>query len=336
VKEEDDMQSELVVAEEQEKITAGTLPSTREHLALKNILLPTDFSADSVKALNYAAALAQQFDGVLWLLHVAEPAPTFSGYEGIPVASIETEQLTRAEAQMAEFAAKYLPQSISVTSLVRYGSAVKEISALASAREIDLLVISTHGRTGVSHAIYGSLAERILHHAPCPILVVRNEEHDFLQDGADPESAKIIRLRRILAPVDFSVCSRKALHYAEAFANQFGAEIHCAHILEPEKPMIVFETESFRKTQEIDASRKFAEAVNAIDASVQVESAIKSGHPDREIVELATERDIDLIILGEHSRSGLKRFLVGSTIDEVLKRAHCPVLIVRETEHEFA
>lgn len=327
------MQVEVVERPECEAASASVF-SPHERLHLKNILVPTDFSTESIKPLLYGLALAQQFDSVLWLLHVIEPPPAFAGFDGIPISTGEGETTGKAEAHMAEFAAKHIPSHIAVTSLVRWGSTIGEISALATARNLDLTVISTHGRTGLSRALYGSMAEKILHRAPCPILVVRENEHDFVEDSSVSE-AKTIKLNRILVPVDFTDCSKKAVRYAEAFAWEFNAEIHCVHFLEPEKPLIVVETESFRKAHEDEARREMAAQLKQIDPSIRVESAIKSAAPACGIVDLADERKVDLIILGEHSRSGAKRLLLGGTTDEVLKRVRCPTLVVRETEHEF-
>lgn len=324
------MQHEVIEQPEREGVLESALSSHRR-LRLKNILVPTDFSNESVKAVRYGVALSQQFEGVLWLLHVIEPAPAFAGFEGIPSVMDQEHEAAKAEAQMAEFAAKHIPPGVAVTSIVRHGSTVGEISALAKARDLDLVLISTHGRTGFSRAVYGSMAERILHHAPCPILIVREDENEFVEDSPALE----IHLHRILVPLDFTECSRKALKYAEALAWKFNATLHCVHLLEPEKPLIVVETESFRKAGEDGAGAKMAAELKAIDPALHVETTIQPGDPHCKIVELAGERQINLIILGEHSRSGTRRFLMGSTIDEVLKHARCPTLVVREIEHEF-
>jgi nucleotide-binding universal stress UspA family protein len=324
------MQIEVI---ERPEVEPSVKPSRfGEQVHLKNILVPTDFSAESVKALHYGVALSQQFDATLWLVHIIEPAPAFGGFEGIPIVVETDRQVQDAEARMAEFAAKNIPADVAVTSLVRSGSIVGEISALAKARNLDLAIISTHARTGINRALFGSMAEKILHHAPCPVLIVREQEHEFL---ADSNTGKAIQLNRILVPLDFSDCAKKAVRYAQALANQFNAQIFCVHVLEPEKPMIVFETEGFRKTHEMEARKEMDALLEQIRPAVEIEAEIKSGAPHHEIVDLAERRQIDLIILGEHSHSGMKRFWLGSTTDEIVKNAHCPVLVVREIEHEF-
>jgi nucleotide-binding universal stress UspA family protein len=307
-----------------------------QRLRLKNILVPTDFSETSVEALEYASAFAQRFEATLWLIHIVEPAPSFAGAEGVsfPIAPSEPERLSDAKHLMAGFAVKHVPSSIPVTSLVKHGSAVAEISALAEERNIDLVIASTHGRTGVNRAMFGSVTERIVHHAPCPILIVREGEREFLEEASIEDQAKEIRLNRILVNVDFSDCSKKALRYAEALAKQFKSEIFCLHVLEPEKPFLIVETEGFRKSQRVEAERQMLALLKEMDRSIQVDSAIRSGTP-RVIFDLADERKIDLIIVGEHQRSRMGRFLFGSTTNQAVWHARCPVLVVREIEHEF-
>jgi universal stress protein A len=302
---------------------------------LKNILVPTDLSEDSAKAVKYAAALAQEFDSVVWLLNVSEIMPAFTGVEGVAIAMDPREELGRAEERMAEFAAKHVPAGVSVTSLVRQGRFVDEVSALAKDRSIDLVVISTHARTGWSRTIYGSLAERVLHHAPCPVLIVREDERDFFEEEIGVDGPARLRLRKIVAPLDLTACSKKTLRYAEAFAMTFGAELFCVHVIEPEKPKIVIETEALEKKHELAAGREFSARLQQLNSSVRMQSEIRHGLPHCEIVSAADERGADLIIMGEHCRSAARRFLVGSTADRVLESAHCPILVVREVEHEF-
>jgi nucleotide-binding universal stress UspA family protein len=325
------MQTEMMEGTAVQEEFAGA----RGELRLKNILVPTDFTESSIKALDYGMALAQQFDAVLWLVHIVEPSPAFSGLEGVPITVAEPEEEVNYEGLMAEFAAKHIPPGVAVTSLVRHGSAVAEISDLARTRNIDLVVISTHARKGLDRALFGGMAERILHHAPCPILVVRQDEHEFLRSGPDPEGPMTIQLNRILAPVDFSECSKKAVQYAQAFARTFDAEILCVHVLPHEKPMIIFETEGYRKRAELESRKKMEAQLAMMDPAIRLESEIVSGPAHGEIVALAGKREVDMIILGEHCHSETKRHILGTTTDHVIRHAHCPVLVVREFEREF-
>src|ERR1043165_65158 len=312
--------------------TAASNSRTSKRIRIENILVPTDFSENSLKTLAYGIAMARQFGATLSLLHIVEPTAPFTGLEAVPIVLDGNEQLSSAENRMAEFAALHVPADIAVTSLVRLGSAVHEISDFAKSHNIDLMIASVHPHNRVSRALFGGITERIIHEAPCPILIVREHEHDFFEaDGAGG-----IRIHRILAPVDFTPCSEKALRYAVAFGQQFDAEVFCLHVVETDKPLIIMETESYRKTHEIEASNNMNALIREVDGSVRFETGIVTGSPHHEIIDAADDCECDMIVIGEHCRSGVfGRFMLGSTADEVVKGAHCPILIVRPHEHEF-
>ena len=145
-------------------------------------------------------------------------------------------------------------------------------------------------------------------------------------------------LKRILVPVDFSACSLKALRYAVPFAERFGADIYLLNVIEPgpfndfsSMPLMVPEEELLADAQQ----RLLKLAENEIEELVPVNAQVRSGRAAHEIVELAKSLRIDLIILGTHGHTGLKRVLMGSTTEQVVRQAHCPVFVVREVEHEF-
>lgn len=298
-------------------------------IQLKTILVPTDFSPVSAKALRYAVALAMQFDAKLSLLHALNPSPSYTGMETIPIGLDDKQMTANAEKRLQEFSAKHVPADVPITSLVRHGSTEREIANFAKENNIDLVVASTHKHPRVSRALFGGVTEHIVHRAPCPILIVREDEHEFVDSA-------MIRIERILAPVDFSETSRKALRYAVAIASQFNARILCLHVQEPEYPKILFETESYERSQREVAEGKLEALVREVDGAVPLESRLVTAVPERAIVELAREGEMDLIILGEHCRTGIfGRFMLGSTTDEVVKHAHCPILVVRPVEREF-
>jgi nucleotide-binding universal stress UspA family protein len=310
----------------------------QEVFRLKDILVCTDFSAESIKALSYATAFAQKFNAKLWLIHIGEPTPAFSGLEGIPIIIDDAQLQKNSERRLAEFAAEHIPSNVSVSPLVRNGSAFEEIVSIAKARNIDLIIISTHGRTGLKRILFGSTAERIVQRAPCPVLVVRDREHDFLQKPSKSDGERAIKLDRILAPTDFSDCSKKALQYAIAFAKQFRSEIQCLHVLEilyEVEEAGIAETQAFQKSRQEASKRQMETFVEEAIGQAPAKGEIKLGSPYREIIQMADDRHVDLIIIGTHGRSGLGHFLLGSTTERVVRHARCPVLVVREREHEF-
>lgn len=149
-------------------------------LRLKRILVPVDFSDHSVKAMRYAVRFAEQFGASLVLVHVAEPV-RYPESIIIPPAMEEAnrELVKRTRAALAKFAAREVPARLACQNVVRLGSAYEEIAAAAKDTDADLIVIATHGHTGLKHLVLGSTAERVVRHAPCPVLTVREREHEF-------------------------------------------------------------------------------------------------------------------------------------------------------------
>lgn len=142
---------------------------------IKRILVPVDFSDCSKKALKYALPLASQFDAELTLLHVVQPA------QGVPeMPSLDVQVLAAAEKSL-EALRSTLPAAVaSSNSVVREGNPYAEIVAAAKELDADLIVLSTHGRTGLAHVLLGSTAEKVVRHAGCPVLIVREREHEFV------------------------------------------------------------------------------------------------------------------------------------------------------------
>lgn len=147
---------------------------------LKKVLVPIDFSACSRKALVYALRFAQQFGAQLLLVHVVEPMIV---PENVLMAVPELPEaggnlVNDAQERLAQLARKEIPSEIKVTTLVRVGRPFHEIIETAKAEEVDLITIATHGYTGLKHVFLGSTAERVVRHASCPVLTVREPEHD--------------------------------------------------------------------------------------------------------------------------------------------------------------
>ena len=149
---------------------------------LKRILVPVDFSPLSKKALLYAARLAQQFKAEVNLFHVVEPEipPAFDGYMIAPP-PISNGSGASCAGQMKTWVNTIRNAGVTrVGSTIRHGLAALEIVEAAKELDVDLIVIATHGYTGWKHFAIGSTAERVVRAAPCPVLVVREKEHEFV------------------------------------------------------------------------------------------------------------------------------------------------------------
>jgi nucleotide-binding universal stress UspA family protein len=146
----------------------------------RHILVPIDFSKPCIHALGVALELASKFQSKLTLLHVVEPIP-----QGAHVLfqTLEQDWESPARERLLEFAQAHIPASVSVESIVRLGKPFQEIVHLAQSHEVDLVVLASHGFTGIMHLIMGSTAEQVVRYAACPVFVVRGWE---VKEGVHP------------------------------------------------------------------------------------------------------------------------------------------------------
>jgi nucleotide-binding universal stress UspA family protein len=160
---------------------------------VQRILVPVDYSGDSQRALQWGASLAQKYGATLWLLHVIPKAgeqvhPQGSAWQGIPASfydgmapgrqplarePIIIDLVDRAQTELADFAVKHLKAPVPMQANVAVGTPAEEILRVAREEKVDLIIMGTHGRTGVRHLLLGSVAEEVTRHAPCPVFTVR-------------------------------------------------------------------------------------------------------------------------------------------------------------------
>lgn len=172
-------------------VKAGTHPPTLPTAGLKlsRILVPLDFSEHAFKALRYARAFAAQFGSKLCLLHVTEPVvyPSDFGYSPLPQNALEENFQRDARVRLDAMVDEWRRDGVECEAVLRVGKPYQEIAAVAQEKETDLIIVTTHGYTGLTHVLLGSTAERVIRHAPCPVLVVREQEHEFVAEPAAPD-----------------------------------------------------------------------------------------------------------------------------------------------------
>jgi nucleotide-binding universal stress UspA family protein len=149
-------------------------------IEIKRILVPTDFSEFSQVALNYGVAFADQFGAAVSLLHVVEPPPSGALLSYASLDDLTKSLLARAQQQMEELHASWSEYNFPVSQIVVEGYPFMEIIRHARENESDMIIMGTHGRGMVKHALLGSVAEKIVRKAPCPVLTVRHPEHEFV------------------------------------------------------------------------------------------------------------------------------------------------------------
>ena len=150
-------------------------------IAIKKLLVPTDFSEYSKFALKYAVALAKSFEAKVYVLYVHDPYPQGAAFEGMyyDPALVEGSR-NKAKEILDRIVGELRKQKIDAEAVFLNGQPSLEIIREAGELDVDLIVISTHGRKGVSHLVFGSTAEKVVRMAPCPVLTVKHPEHDFV------------------------------------------------------------------------------------------------------------------------------------------------------------
>jgi nucleotide-binding universal stress UspA family protein len=312
------------------RVAAALVKAARKQCAtqLKRILATTDFSLASLEGVRYAVWMAQRFSASVLLAHVFEPAPRFSGMEDVILAREDHEVVRLAAAQLNRLAVRESRKGLEMTSRVSKGKPFHEIARLARECETNLIVIATRGHTGLKHVWLGSTAERVVRHAPCPVLTV-----PALRPAARGTGVRPIRLKRIVVPIDFSETSVQALPYAVAFAEKFGAEIILLHVVELFEPLQDHE-EGLGEMAEWDREDLVESCLTRLRQEVlagrHVRTGVRHGVPFQEITRAATSLAADLIIMTTQGHTGLKHVFLGSTAERVVRHADCPVLVVRD------
>lgn len=290
-------------------------------MSFKKILCPTDFSAGSQHAMSIAVRLAWEADAELVLLHAWHvPAAAYPAEE--PLAPGLLQHLTDDARRGLDAAAQEATAlgAKRVTSRLLNGVPWSAIVETLDEPEFDLAVMGTHGRTGVARFLLGSVAEKVVRHAPCSVLAVR----------PDGESRPFMHA---LCPVDFSDGARPSLDAAAELVRPGGAGITLLHVVEAPVPYAgdLPDPEFLR-----DLDRRSADALERMASqlrervSVPVTVLPRIGWPGAEILAVI-DRDptIDLVVMGSHGRTGIKRVLLGSVAEKVVRHARCPVFVAR-------
>jgi universal stress protein A len=159
-------------------------PVQRKHIELQRILVPIDFSEYSKNALKYAIPFAQQFKASIDLIYVVEPTiyPADFSFGQIGFPNVEEELRTHGNEELLKLIKKEIGNKVPARKIVRTGKPFYEISQYAHEEDIDLIIIATHGHSGMEQILFGSTAEKVVRKAPCPVLVVRTGEHEFVKE----------------------------------------------------------------------------------------------------------------------------------------------------------
>jgi nucleotide-binding universal stress UspA family protein len=297
-------------------------------ISLKNILYATDFSATSESAFPYATAISRRFGSTLHLAHVLSDTNLLlmtGGVDYVSVGTIYEDAHTLAQEKIQQLTTRL--GKIPCRTFVRHGQVWKNLSCIVEENRVDLIVVGTHGRTGLGKLLLGSVAEDILRHAPCPVLTVgpkvcgRSRLPQFRPEGRELVPVEL-ELRQILYATNLTSDSLRVASAAISLAEEFESRLTLMHVIESyanleDRPGPI-ET-GVQQLQDVVPK-------NAALAYIP-EIVMEFGSAPKCILKMAAECEADLIVLGAHP-ADLTTHLPWTTVHEVVAHAPCPVLTV--------
>ena len=301
-------------------------------IEIRRILCPVDFSDYSRRALDHAIAIARWYESTVTALHVFSPAlvaPYGPGpviFEPIVLIPADRAQLL---ADTKAFIEAEAAPGVAIEAVIREGNTAAEILDQATKMSADLLVIGTHGRSGFERLLLGSVTEKVLRKARCPVLTVPRRLPDAVPSGP-------VLFKRILCAVDFSQSSMHALKYALSLAQEADGCLTVVHVLAAEFVGQVGLGEehvslaALQRQHEEEARKLLGKAVpDSTAAYCKADTMLLRGKPWREILRIASDRQAELIVMGVQGRGAADLMFFGSTTHHVVREATCPVLTLR-------
>ncbi|HET7892244.1 MAG TPA: universal stress protein [Candidatus Sulfotelmatobacter sp.] len=322
----------LIEAKVEEKKSAGLerRGSITSALSVKNVLFATDFSSSSDAALPYAAAICRHFGSALHIAHVLSDTSVLMMTGGVDYVSLSTiyedahaeakEKLERISSHV-----EGLPHHI----YVRHGQVWENLAGLVDEEKIDLIVLGTHGRSGLGKLLLGSVAENILRHAACPVLTVGPKVSDGAKllafgDRCRDLAPVELELKQIVFATNFAQNSACVAQEAVSLAEEFSSRLTLLHVIEDYTQL------GSRPGPMEDGVRRLHDLIPG-NAALQYspEILLEFGSAWKSILKAAADRAADLIVLGARSNQAVGTTHLPSTAQHVLAQAQCPVLTIR-------
>lgn len=295
---------------------------------IKTILVPLDGSPLAESVLPYAVEIGRRARASLLLLTAIDEVGAWSEF---PTKPDEGKETARAQAYLEAKRRQLEAQGLEVRTEIAYGPPAEEILERAANRDAGLIAMSTHGRSGISRWIMGSVADKVLHGTHRPLLLVRATGQE--QKARSPE------IRRILVPLDGSPLAESVLPFVVDLARIFKASLTLFHAVTPVAAYPGLETAQVRMGDVLDALQSQAEQfLTQVARRLEgqgigrVDRLVSVGFTVDQIVGAASQAQADLIALATHGRSGLGRWIMGSVANAVVCRTNLPCLVIRPKE----
>ncbi len=291
---------------------------------IKRILYATDLSPISEPAWHEARQFGRLFDAEILLVHVVPLVmlPLEGYFPPHMYGELVQSARREAEAGFDRLLGSVVGSGLTIRIRLEDGVPAERILAAANEEQADVVIVGTHGRAGLQRAILGSVADRLVRQAPCPVLTV----HPTLGDKPGG------KIRRICYATDFSPTARAAWPWVVSIASAADAEIDLVHVTFSPVPDRHLSAEALgRMAQTLDEQGRL-EVQRFLERSPfpgdRINVRLSHGDPGEQIVHQAQARSADLIVMGTHGRSGVVRWMLGSVAHHVIQAAACPVLTV--------
>jgi nucleotide-binding universal stress UspA family protein len=295
---------------------------------INRILCATDFSDFSNQTVAFGTAIAREFSATLLVCHIVElPFAAMVGEAQFDPIEHQERMTAHAHKQLVRLIDA---EGIDWAPIVAIGHAADEIARIVVQEKVDLVISATHGHSGLKRLLLGSVTERLMRTLTCPLLIVRDQTASF-----STVSPRFFQPKKILVGCDFSSDSTLAFQYGLSLAQEFEAELHLVHVIEPP---VYRDILAASETAEGDYRSGVMPQLRWKLGHMIPEEArnwcrpvtrLLEGKSDEEINRYAELNDIDLIVLGVRGHGLVETLLVGSTTDRVARQAPCPVLSVR-------
>ena len=291
-------------------------------LRIERILCPVDFSEPSARAYDSAQSLARNYQARLFLQHVVDfILPSYAYYaDAVYISELFQTIRDGARKQLQAFAKSHTRNGVQPECVVQEGAVTDSIFSFAAAHKVDLIVIGTHGLKGGDRAALGSVTEKVLRKACCPVLVSRKPGNAVVApDGAQGS----IQLRRIIFCTDFSDPARRALEYALSVAAEYDAEITLLRVLEDVQSLANIKEEIATATKQLD---KLIPPQRG--KAAKIKTLVRIGRAYEQIIQHASQAQADLLIMAVRGRNAVDLAVFGSTTYRAILLGSCSVLAV--------
>lgn len=299
------------------------------------ILVPLDGSKLAERALEPALALGRKYKGEALLLRVPIPEPAlipsvdgYAAYLSSLSDRVRDDEWRDCESYLTAIRKANEDEALFLRTEVAAGDVAEVILDTAIEKKIDLIVMSTHGYSGITRWVLGSVTEKVLAHAPCPVLIIRSPQP----------------IRSVLIPLDGSELAECALPPGLELATRFDCPVTLLRVVDE---LTGFERMQLGVGGQDLANRlqdgmcheaeRYLEGLVASQAEggLSIQKAAAIGPTASRLLDYAEKHNIDLIVMATHGRSGLARWVYGSVTEKVLRSAHCSMLVIRPAKHKL-